>query len=256
MDNGKVKTSIKIEQKKRGFLMKEFITNTLVFYIMGLDKIMDESQNLVKINENISYLPATQSPLSCDVIFIKTDNATWIYDVGLNNRAAEEINKVEGQKNVVISHFHPDHILNLSRVKWDNLYVSSNTKKYTLRGTVIKGEQTFNENPEIKILELPSSHAKGCLCLICGDYAFLGDGTYCKPIRGHHTYNAQLLLEMIKTLEKIDAQNFCLSHDKNFIQSKDEVIQRYKDIYASRTPDNPKIDVESFFNPDGSVKEV
>lgn len=202
---------------------------------------------LKKITDEISWLPASSKPLSCDVVFIKTKNATWIYDVGLNNQAAEAINSIEGNKNIVISHFHPDHIFNLPKVSYTNLYVSKNTKKYVFKGTVIEGRQIFEDNPSIIIQELPSSHAKGCLCLICGDYAFLGDGAYCKPIKGHHYYNAQLLQQMIKALEEMDVKYFCLSHDEKFIQNKDEVIRMYKQIYNRRTPDNPNISVEDFF---------
>lgn len=213
------------------------------------------SDKLVQITPDISYLPATEKPLSCDIVFIKTNNGTWIFDVGLNNQSVEEIREIEGKKNIVLSHFHPDHIMNLPRVSFDNLYVSSNTKKYTLRGTVVSKEMIFEEEPEIRIIELPSSHAKGCLCLICGDYAFMGDGTYCKPIKGHHFYNAQLLLEMIKVMKKIDVKYFCLSHDENFIQEKEAVIALYEEIYSRRQPNNPRINVEDFFNSDGSVKK-
>lgn len=209
---------------------------------------------LVQITSNISYLPASEKPLSCDVVFIKTDKSTWIFDVGCCSQAAKEIQNIEGTKNIVISHFHPDHIINLARVSYDNLYVSSNTKKYTFKGTVIKEPLIISENPEIKIMELPSSHAKGCLIIICEDYAFMGDGTYCKPVRGHHFYNAQKLNDMIETMESIPANNFCLSHEQNFIKRKQDVIALYKDIYKRRDPKNPFINVEDFFNPDGSVK--
>lgn len=210
---------------------------------------------LTKLSENMSYLPAVAEPLSCDVVFIKTNKATWIFDTGTNEEALSEINRIDGSKNIVISHFHYDHISNLPKAEYTNLYVSKNTKKYTKDGTVVEGTLIFNEEPQIKIVELPSSHAKGCLALICGDYAFLGDGTYCKPVLGHHTYNAQLLLEMIKTMESLDVKYFCLSHDKNFVQRKESVIALYKDIYKRRKSDNPIIDVEDFFNADGSVRE-
>lgn len=202
---------------------------------------------IIQLTDCISYLPASEKPLSCDIVFVKTNKATWIYDVGVNSEAADEINKVEGTKNIVISHFHPDHVFNLARVKYDNLYVSKNTKKYVFRGNVIQGKLDFEEEPGISVIELPSSHAKGCLCLVCGDYAFLGDGAYCKPVRGHHTYNTQLLLEMIKTMESLDVRYFCLSHDEHFVQPKPAVIRLYKDIYARRTPDSPIISVEDYF---------
>ncbi|MCQ2591390.1 MAG: MBL fold metallo-hydrolase [Treponema sp.] len=211
--------------------------------------------SLVQITSDISYLPASEKPLSCDVVFIKTDKETWIFDVGMNKQSVEAINQIDGPKNIVISHFHPDHILNLGKVSYENLYVSANTKKYVFKGSVVTKDLDFDCSPKISIKLLPSSHAKGCLCLLCGDYAFLGDGAYSKPIRGHHTYNAQLLQEMIKVMESMDVKYFCLSHDKNFIQSKESVLELYKNIYKRRTPDSSVIDVEDFFNSDGSVKD-
>lgn len=211
---------------------------------------------LIKLTDNISYLTSSEKPLSSEVIIIKTDKSTWIFDVGLNNEAYKEIKKIQGIKNIVISHFHPDHCMNLARLSCNNLYVSKNTKRYTFKGKVISQSIEFDENPKIKIQELPSSHAKGSLILQCQDYAFLGDGPYAKPVRGHHTYNTQLLLEMIKVMESLDVKYFCLDHDKNFIQTKEEVIKRYKEIYKNyHNPNSPIIDVEDFFTPDGKVKD-
>lgn len=212
-------------------------------------------KNLIKITKNISYYPAKEEPLSSDVVFIKTKQSTWIYDVGSCEEALDQINRVEGSKNIVISHFHFDHSLNLMRVKYDNLYVSKYTKKCTLRGTVLKEDVVFDEDPEIQIIQIPSSHAKGCLGLLCGDYCFLGDATYCKEKKLAHSYNAQLLKEEIQVLEKIPAKYFCLSHDTNFIQKKEDIILHLKSIYYRRNSNDPEICVEDFFNPDGSVKD-
>ena len=213
-----------------------------------------EKPQLIQLTDTISYLPATHKPFSCDVVFIKTDDATWIFDVGCSKEAAEKINEIQGKKNIVISHFHPDHTLNLLRVSYNNLYVSKHTKKHTLKGTVIDRDSTFSSTPEISVVLFPSSHTKGCLCLLCGDYAFMGDGTYAKEKRGDHTYNAQILKEEIETLERMPCTYMCLSHDARFVQERGDVIALLKEIYARRTPNNPIISVEDFFNPDGSVK--
>lgn len=215
---------------------------------------MAVSNDIIQITENISYLPATTKPFSCDIGIIKTEKCTWIYDVGLGSGAAEVINQISGPKNVVLSHFHPDHIMNLCKIDYENLYVSEYTKKYTKKGTVVHQSIKFEDNPEVTILELPSSHAKGCLALVCQDYAFLGDGTFCKIKIGAHSYNVQKLGEMIEVLELIPANNFCLSHEKKFIQNKKDVVDLYKKIYSRRDPKKTSIDVEDFFNSDGSVK--
>lgn len=226
---------------------------------------------LINLTQNISYIPSSTKPFTCDVVFIKGQKFTWIFDCGTTKEIADEINRIQMPKNIVISHFHPDHILNLARINYDNLYVSKYTKKYTFKGTVLESDffaQDFldttsqkenldnqdNQKNQIKIFHLPSSHAKGCLCLACGDYCFMGDGTYAKELIGNHYYNAQLLLQMINVMENIDAKYFCLSHDKNFVQNKETVIALYKDIYKRRQEGNPKISVEDFFNADGTVK--
>lgn len=211
--------------------------------------------SLVQINENISYLPATHKPFTCDVIFIKTCKATWIFDVGMSKEQADYINSIEGPKNVVLSHFHPDHIFNLGKVDYDQLYVSANTRKYTFKGEIVKEPLIFEEDPEIRIYEMPSSHAKGCLCLVCGDYAFMGDGTYCKEKLHHHTYNTQLLKAEIDFLESLDCKYVCLDHDQHFIQERESLIRLHKDIYSRHKPGEPNISVEDFFNFDGSVKQ-
>lgn len=209
----------------------------------------------VKITNNISYIPASNNPLSSDVVFIKTGNATWIYDVGVSVEAMDEINKIKGPKNIVLSHFHPDHITNLFRVKYDNLYVSKYTKRCTFKGIVVKEKMLFDDDP-VEIYEVPSSHAKGSLCIVCGDYAFMGDSTYCKEKKGEHTYNAQLLKAEIDFLESLKCKYVCLDHDKHFVQEREALIILHKQIYARRKDNNPTINVEDFFNPDGSVKEI
>lgn len=210
---------------------------------------------LIQITPEISYLPSVESPLSSDVVFIKPEGSdtTWIFDTGTCAEAAQLINAVEGKKNIVISHFHPDHILNLLKVKYDNLYVTKYTKKYTRAGTLVDEEVDFPDG--IKIYTIPSSHSKGSLVLEYKDYAFLGDATYVRFRLNAREYNVQLLEQMIKKLEEIPATKFCLSHDKTFVQPKESVLRIYRKILSRRTAGNPTINVNDFFNEDGGVKE-
>ena len=210
---------------------------------------------LIEITPEISYLPSVENPISSDVVFIKTagSDTTWIFDVGTSGEAAELIKAVDGKKNIVISHFHPDHIMNLLKVKCDNLYVTKYTKKYTRAGTIVDEELDFPDG--VKIYQIPSSHSKGCLVLEYKDYAFLGDATYVRFRLSAREYNVQLLEQMIKKLEEIPAPNFCLSHDKTFVQPKESVLRIYKKILSRRVTGNQTINVNDFFNDDGGVKE-
>ena len=210
---------------------------------------------LIEITPEIKYLPSVENPISSDVVFIKPAGSeiTWIFDVGTCGEAAELINQVEDKKNIVISHFHPDHILNLIKVKYDNLYVTKYTRKYTRAGEVVEDELTFPDG--IKIYTIPSSHSKGCLVLEYKDYVFLGDATYCHFRLTAREYNVQLLEQMIKKMSEITAPYFCLSHDKGFVQEKEAVLRIYRKILARRKTGNPTINVNDFFNEDGGVKE-
>ena len=229
-----------------------------VLYDGGFDKLnhpYDSIMPLINLTPEISYLPSVESPISSDVVFIKPQGSdtTWIFDTGTCSEAAEFINAVEGKKNIVISHFHPDHILNLIKVKYDKLYVTKYTKKYTRVGEIVDGELLFPDG--IKISQIPSSHSKGALILEYKDYAFLGDATYCHFRLTAREYNVQLLDQMIKKMEEITAPNFCLSHDKGFVQPKESVLRIYRKILARRKNGSPTINVNDFFNEDGGVKE-
>lgn len=208
---------------------------------------------LKTITENICFLPASENPLSSDVVFIKENNENWIFDTGHTDQARDLIEDLNGKKNIVISHFHEDHTYNLNRITYDNLYLSSWTFKKVHKGTIIENQMIINE--DFRILTIPSSHEKGCLIIEYKDYAFMGDALYARPKILHHTYNAQLLKGMIECLEGLKAKYFCLSHAGNFIQNRESVIRLYKDIYKRHKAGNPVIDVEDFFNADGSVKE-
>ena len=229
-----------------------------VLYDGGFDKLnhpYDSIMPLINLTPEISYLPSVESPISSDVVFIKPQGSdtTWIFDTGTCGEAAELINAVEGKKNIVISHFHPDHILNLLKVKYDKLYVTKYTKKYTRAGEIVDGELLFPDG--IKISQFPSSHSKGALILEYKDYAFLGDATYCHFRLTAREYNVQLLEQMIKKMEEITAPNFCLSHDKGFVQPKESVLRIYRKILARRKNGSPTINVNDFFNEDSGVKE-
>lgn len=268
------------------------------------------NSKLIKINDEISYLDASEDPISSNVVFIKPKNSqtTWIFDVGMTSLAAQEINAIQGKKIVVISHFHPDHLFNINRISYDELYLSAHTFKYAKKGIVVKNKEfsvdaevslltenslaqaedvqlaenslaqaevarltenslaqvknsqsTENQlaqapqNPKIKIMELPSSHAKGSLMLQYGDYVFTGDGTYCTIKKGEHVYNANLLFDEIQTLENLDCKYLCLSHERNFVQKKETVLKLHKDIYSRRKANEAYISVEDFFDSKGNA---
>lgn len=194
---------------------------------------------LLKITDRISYFPHRESPLSADVGIIRWDDELWIYDVGSTEEIAAAINALPGHKNVVLSHFHPDHTGNLDRVMYDVLYAGAFTCKRLGLGTAVEDHLVFDNG--IHLFCLPSSHAKGCVGLEYGDYAFLGDATYTTVKDGQIAYNAGILKEQITVLKSLRADLLLLSHSEPFARHKTEVISQLEEIYSLRSSNSPYI---------------
>lgn len=194
---------------------------------------------LRKITDQISYIPAIETPLSADIGIIQCDGTVWLYDVGSTEEAAAAVNALPGPKKIVLSHFHPDHTGNVGCVAYDTLYAGAFTCKRLGAGTAV-GEHLYFEDG-IHLFPLPSSHAKGCLGLEYGDYAFLGDATYSTMKEGRAAYNAGLLQELIAVLKSLRANWFLLSHKEPFACSKADVVAQLEEIYALRSPHDPYI---------------
>ena len=211
---------------------------------------------VVKLTDRIHYLQMSNDPLSADVIAVRGDRSWWIFDVGACDEAVQFINELprilEGDaanlaKNVVISHFHRDHLLNVQRMysgeislDINALYVGAYTSKTFgevegVAKNVVMEPLAFDDGVQIQILPMPNSHAKGSLALIVDDYVFLGDATY--PMVGHGSpdvYNVQILGEQIKLLKTLKPTRFCLSHKRGLVRDKTSVLMFLESVYARR----------------------
>ena len=195
---------------------------------------MDE----IRINDRISYIEASDDPLSADIGIIEDNGSTWLYDVGNGEKS---ICGLDGSYHVVLSHFHPDHTGNISRVRAESVYVSRETYAHVQCGTVVSDDLYIGS---LHIFPLPSSHTKGSLGLeVDGEYAFIGDALYSKVEEGCYIYNAQLLKDEIEVLSALRAQYLLVSHFKGLVREKDAVINELKTIYGMREKNTPEIRV-------------
>ena len=192
--------------------------------------------DIIKITDRISYIKATEKPLSADVGIIEGDEFCWIFDVGADESVPISLNKIPKQKNAVISHFHPDHMSNLEHVDLNEIFLGANTFKYAKIGKIIDKDVFIDDGIKIHIFPLPSSHAKGSLGMEVCDYAFLGDGIYSTTKQGRVCYNASVLKDEISVLKNLSAKFFLISHDEEFIKSKEDIISKLEEIYAKRDP--------------------
>lgn len=195
--------------------------------------------NEIIINEKISYIEASENPLSADIGIIRDNGITWLYDVGNGDNKVDEPNQ---RYNVVLSHFHKDHTGNIEKIQINELFVSKETFKHIHKGTIVR-DSILTGN--LHIFPLPSSHTQGCLGLeIDNTYAFVGDALYCKAKDGFYIYNAQLLKEEIDVLKSLCASFLLVSHFDGLVRKKDDVIDELEMIYKMREKNNPYIKIK------------
>ncbi len=195
--------------------------------------------NTIRISDKIKYIEATDNPLSADIGIIQGKNGIWLYDVGNDSN---RICSLTGKYNVVLSHFHLDHVGNLERLNIENLYVSAYTFDRIGKGIIVKDDIYIDD---LHIFPLPSSHSKGSLGLeIDEEYAFIGDAIYSKTNADYYIYNTQMLKDEIEVLKSLKAKQLLISHIKGMVMSKDKVIKDLEDIYSSRDKLSPDIFVK------------
>lgn len=212
---------------------------------------------LVSINDRISRIIASREPLSSDVIIVKGNERTYIYDVGRAKENLAYFNTYDGEMQVILSHFHQDHVwwltkhkvtdsnmipgddlsLNYDRPPFTKIYGGDHTAKYVDELTVVKEPLVIMDGVKIEIMPIPSSHAKGSLMMVVDDeYAFVGDACYETTKNGITGFNAQLLKAQIEVLKKIKARTICLSHDRAFFRPTKLMIRFLEAVYEKRKP--------------------
>ncbi len=197
------------------------------------------------MNDIIGYIPSEDEPLSSDVVIIKGEKSTWLYDVGASENAFSEISEISGEVNAVISHFHPDHILNLKRLNSLGLYLGKNTLKYVGRGQVVENELTINDGTSLRLIPFPSSHAKGCLALeLNGEIIFLGDAL-CPQLKGGRCiYNVQHIVSQISILESSPASLVALGHEGDRHIPKNEILSELRGLLSLRDKNSSEIETD------------
>ena len=232
----------------------------------------------IKITEQISYVKASDNPLSADVILVDGQEYLYVFDVGNNEQVAEYLNAIPKKKRVILSHFHTDHMGNIGRVDWESVYFGANTEKYfqhyipdyaaqrfaelpgALAGALGENEMAdkrsfpryvtvfdtvkIQDDVAIEIHHVPNSHAKGSLLLqVNEEFIFVGDSLYSKAEGDCYVYNAQLLKEEIELLKRLPGTNIFSSHEERPVKAKAGVIRFLEQIYAKREKNDAYIRV-------------
>ncbi len=87
----------------------------------------------IALYPGVTVWPALSSPLSADTFFIRQGETVWVFDVGNDPRRARALNEIPGEKRVVLSHFHADHMGAMPLIEASEVYAGAFTCK-KLRG--------------------------------------------------------------------------------------------------------------------------
>lgn len=180
------------------------------------------------INDVIKYIPASNDPLSADVYFINGESATYIFDVGNNEQSKKAICEIEKDKIIVLSHFHNDHIGNIDKLDFKELYLGKQTYEKVGKGTVVRDSVSISDGVKLDISYCPSPHSKGSLILtVNNEYTLVGDLYYTKP-----DYDKNLAHMMLQALEKTKTKYFVISHnhEENVIE-KSRLLSELKEYF-------------------------
>jgi glyoxylase-like metal-dependent hydrolase (beta-lactamase superfamily II) len=127
---------------------------------------------------------------------------------------------------VALTHFHDDHIGNLIYLpETPELLVSKNTSRYLARpSTVLSQDQDLDLGGyTVRLILVPSLHAKGCLDVLAENILFTGDSLYYRQSGSSYYYNAQIAYEMLKKHQAIPFTQAIGAHDSP-VHTKEEVL--------------------------------
>lgn len=175
---------------------------------------------MIEINEYISYIESSDNPISSNVYFIQGKDNTYIFDVGKSDEAYSSIESIDRNKIVIISHFHEDHLSNINRITFNDLYVGNYTYKHTNKGNIVREKIVIEDGIKLEIAPISSVHSKGSLLLnINNEYCLIGDLVHSdKPM------NKSLFCMMIKDLQNVDTKYFVMGHGNNCVIEKSILI--------------------------------
>lgn len=176
----------------------------------------------------IRQILAASDPLSADVFIIEGDERYYVFDVGANDEAFAAVSALDKPVTVILSHFHRDHIGNMSRFIPAETLAGARTMKYITGGMLVDAPLTIRDGVGIVVRPCVSPHAPGCLiATVDGTYTFIGDLHYARPGVGQG--EAKGMLNVLKT---IDTRWFVPSHMEGLpLVEKKALLQEICEYY-------------------------
>ena len=188
---------------------------------------------MIEITSHIRIFPGHDNDgPNPKIVLIFGEKASLFVDVSNDKAQLDdalryiEENHLPSLKYVALTHFHDDHIGNLIYLpKGPELLASKNTSRYLSKpSTILNQDQDLNLGGySVRLILVPSLHAKGCLDVLAEGYLFTGDSLYYRQSGSSYYYNAQIAYEMEKKHQAIPFLKAIGAHDSP-IHTKEEVM--------------------------------
>ena len=162
------------------------------------------------LTSRICQIPAVQEPLSANAFIIEGDAQYYVFDVGSSDEAYAAIAALDKPVTVILSHFHRDHIANMSRLNPAQTFAGARTLKYVASGSLVDTPLIIRDGVEIVVQPCVSPHAPGCLiATVDGEYTLIGDLHYARPGMGQGEAKG-----MLNVLKQVRTRYFVPSHQE------------------------------------------
>lgn len=182
-----------------------------------------------QLHPRIRRIPAGEEPLSADVFIIEGDARYYVFDVGTNDEAFAAISALDKPVWVILSHFHRDHIGNMTRLSPEKVLAGARTCKYVPGATLVDAPLTIRDGVEITVQPCVSPHAPGCLiATVDGDVTLIGDLHYARPGVGQGEVKG-----MLNVLKTVRTRYFVPSHVQGDPRvEKDALLREIRDYFG------------------------
>ncbi|MBR3839735.1 MAG: hypothetical protein IKM20_01190 [Erysipelotrichales bacterium] len=191
---------------------------------------------IIKVTDRIYYVDHERERICPKIGIIVGDTHTLLVDVANEEEHLKEaldfLREHHYPLNLIVvpTHFHPDHIANLTLIDDCEIYCSKNTSRYINREChVVDNAEIDLGGLSVSVISLPSLHAKGCLGVLCEGVLFVGDALYSRMKNGVEYYEKSIIGAEIKSYSNIEFDVAIFGHDVNMLGNKREIVTFLKE---------------------------
>lgn len=175
-----------------------------------------------EISPHCGYIESEPGLICPKIGVVRGSKGTFYFDTGASQKqlkvleAMRQAKQLPNPSALAISHFHNDHIANFAYFSSCETYGSKQTGKYVRIDHEVTGPLVLDLGEvTVKLLPLPSSHAKGSLIAVIPEekVAYLGDGVYEAVGFEKPYYDRSLFYEMSQVLLSLDIGHYVFGHE-------------------------------------------